>query len=156
MCDARRVDGERAAYLRRTTPLTSMQGDRKAAVARNIKCVLKGEWIREGRFTPSEIEASHTEIFCRNRSGGERAVLLQAVRPECRNDEAHLNATRSGGGVGPLCNCSDHLRLRQSFRRVQMRTPTQLHIDHVLCRLRANQMIRSALQRLSILEQCDR
>ena len=91
MRDARGRDLQRAANLRRATPLARVQRDRKAAAPRNIKRIFKGEWVGEGRLATGEVKGNHAKIFRRN--GGDRkcTVFFHAVRAQRGDDQSHLN-----------------------------------------------------------------
>ena len=96
MRDARGRDLQRAANLRRATPLARVQRDRKAAAPRNIKRIFKGEWVGEGRLATGEVKGNHAKIFrC---YGGDRkcTVLVHAVRAQRGDDESHLHTDLRG------------------------------------------------------------
>ena len=94
--DARGRDLQRAANLRRATPLARVQRDRKAAAPRNIKRIFKGERVGEGRLATGEVKGNHAKIFrC---YGGDRkcTVLVHAVRAQCGDDQSHLHTDLRG------------------------------------------------------------
>ena len=90
MRDARGRDLQRAANLRRATPLARVQRDRKSAAPRNIKRVLECKRVREGRLATGEVKRNHAKIFRCN--GGDRkcTVLVHAVRAQRSDDQSHL------------------------------------------------------------------
>ena len=75
---------------------------------------------------------------------------------ESSDDQAHFNPSRCCCAARPGRNGGDHLRLRESFRRMKVWPPAQLKIGNVLCRFGLNQMLGSTIERLGVLQECDR
>ena len=92
MCDACGIDCERAADLCSAAPLPCMQGDREAALTRNLKSGTERQRVWKSCLSSSKVESDDAKVARCNCCGSKVAIHFGAMGAKCRDDQADRHA----------------------------------------------------------------